>query len=159
MKIKATYLACDYEDGFPIITADSFENIREALDDYCGADHRNIGKYIDFHIYETKYPNDYMGYMEYECLESRSDSSKTFISKFKIYCLEFYPLTKIEENKIFDNPTKEENKTSFGEISDEEIEKASNTLGDYYASELIMWENGAKWYREQLKLKKFKTNK
>ena len=39
------------------------------------------------------------------------------------------------------------------EISDEEIEKASNTLGDYYASELIMWENGAKWYREQLKKK------
>ena len=38
------------------------------------------------------------------------------------------------------------------EISDEEIEKVSNTLGDdYYASELIMWEKGAKWYREQLK--------
>ena len=42
--------------------------------------------------------------------------------------------------------------TSQTEISDEEIEKVSNTLGDdYYASELIMWENGAKWYREQLK--------
>lgn len=41
------------------------------------------------------------------------------------------------------------------EISDEEIEKASNTLGDdYYASELIMWEKGAKWYREQLKQRK-----
>ncbi|CAB4161998.1 hypothetical protein UFOVP778_21 [uncultured Caudovirales phage] len=40
------------------------------------------------------------------------------------------------------------------EISDEEIEKVSNTLGDdYYASELIMWEKGAKWYREQLKKK------
>ena len=38
------------------------------------------------------------------------------------------------------------------EISDEEIEKVSNTLGDdYYVSELIMWEKGAKWYREQLK--------
>jgi hypothetical protein len=37
------------------------------------------------------------------------------------------------------------------EISDKEIEKASNTLGDYYALELIMWEKGAKWYREQLK--------
>jgi hypothetical protein len=38
------------------------------------------------------------------------------------------------------------------EISDDEIEKVSNTLGDdYYASELIMWEKGAKWYREQLK--------
>ena len=44
--------------------------------------------------------------------------------------------------------------TSQTEISDEEIEKVSNTLGDdYYASELIMWEKGAKWYREQLKNK------
>jgi hypothetical protein len=43
--------------------------------------------------------------------------------------------------------------TKQQEISDEEIEKASNTLGDYYASELIMWEKGAKWYREQLKIK------
>ncbi len=40
------------------------------------------------------------------------------------------------------------------EISDEEIDKASNELGDeYYASELIMWENGARWYREKLKQK------
>jgi hypothetical protein len=45
--------------------------------------------------------------------------------------------------------------SSQTEISDEEIEKVSNTLGDdYYASELIMWEKGAKWYREQLKTKK-----
>lgn len=90
MNHKVTYVACDYEDGFPIITADSFENIREALSDYCGN-----GKYIDFHIYETKYPNDYIGYMEYECVESSSDSSKTFVSKFKIYCLQLYPSTKV----------------------------------------------------------------
>jgi hypothetical protein len=99
MKHKVTYLACDYEEGFPIITADSFENIKEALGDYCGDDHRNTGKYIDFHIYETKYPNDYMGYMEYECCLNGKDWDKTYISKFKIYCLEFYPLTKVEENK------------------------------------------------------------
>jgi hypothetical protein len=47
-----------------------------------------------------------------------------------------------------------EKPTNHIEISNEEIEKVSNTLGDdYYASELIMWEKGAKWYREQLKLK------
>ena len=52
------------------------------------------------------------------------------------------------------NSPKVENKDSFGEISDEEIEKVSNTLGDdYYVSELIMWDKGAKWYREQLKSK------
>jgi hypothetical protein len=46
-----------------------------------------------------------------------------------------------------------EKPTDHKEISDEEIEKVSNTLGDdYYALELVMWEKGAKWYREQLKL-------
>lgn len=93
--IKVTYLATDFEDGFPIISADSFENIRKALDDYCGADHRNSGKYIDFHFYETKYPTDYEGYMEYECCENGKDWSKTISTKFKIYCIEFYPYTKI----------------------------------------------------------------
>jgi hypothetical protein len=49
---------------------------------------------------------------------------------------------------------KEGFKPKLSEISDEEIEKVANTLGDdYYASELIMWEKGAKWYREQLKQK------
>ena len=96
MKIKATYLACDYEDGFPIITADSFENIRKALDEYCGADHRDLAKFISYKPYETKYPSEYEGDMEYLCCESGSDWSKTFNCKFKIYCIEFYPLTKID---------------------------------------------------------------
>jgi hypothetical protein len=51
------------------------------------------------------------------------------------------------------NLPKEENKTSFGEISDEEIEKARyeaflkiDERGDFFSM-------GAKWYREQLKSK------
>ena len=46
--IKATWIACDYEEGFPIISADSFDNLKLALDDYCGADNRNSGKCIGF---------------------------------------------------------------------------------------------------------------
>ena len=41
--IKVTYLALDYEEKFPIISADSFDNLKLALDDYCGADERNSG--------------------------------------------------------------------------------------------------------------------
>ena len=56
-------------------------------------------------------------------------------------------------SKGSDNLPKVQNKDSFGEISDEEIEKAA----DKYVSEdefnryLKCFEDGAKWYREQLK--------
>ncbi len=39
------------------------------------------------------------------------------------------------------------------EISDEEIEKVSATLDYDHISEIVMWEKGARWYREQLKNK------
>ena len=60
----------------------------------------------------------------------------------------FYPC----KPDIFEMTYELASTSSQTEISDEEIEKVSNTLGDdYYASELIMWEKGAKWYREQLR--------
>jgi hypothetical protein len=89
--IKVTYVACDYEDKFPIITADSFENIRKACDEYCGADERDQAKYLGFKPYESKHGCDYEGYFEYEC----KLNDKTYIDKFEIYCIEFYPQTKI----------------------------------------------------------------
>ena len=46
------------------------------------------------------------------------------------------------------NSPKDENKTSFGEISDEEIEKEGNRLCWEKAQEAFKL--GAKWYREQL---------
>jgi len=50
-------------------------------------------------------------------------------------------------SKGSDNSPKEENKISFGEISDEEIEKAANEPNNDGYSFI----EGAKWYREQLK--------
>ena len=94
-QIKVTYLACDYEELFPILSADSFDNLRLALDEYCGADHRNSGRYIGFTPYDTKYPSEYEGVIEYECCESGiTDWSKTYIDKFRVYCVDFYPETK-----------------------------------------------------------------
>jgi len=42
-------------------------------------------------------------------------------------------------------------KLGYCEISDEEIEKVSATLDYDHISEIVMWEKGARWYREQLK--------
>jgi hypothetical protein len=69
----------------------------------------------------------------------------------------------LHKQEISDNSPKEENKTSFGEISDEEIEKAAReyTFNEYQKvidyenyDTYNDWINGAKWYREQLKTKK-----
>lgn len=95
--IKVTYLACDYEDKFPIISADSFDNLKLALDDYCGAGERNSGKCLGFTPYHTKYPDDYEGYYEYECCKNGNDwNGGTYIEKFRVYCVEFYPETKYD---------------------------------------------------------------
>jgi hypothetical protein len=61
----------------------------------------------------------------------------------------------VPKQEIPYNSPKEENKTSYGEISDEEIEDASLNIEHYNLDmiviERIMWRKGAKWYREQLK--------
>lgn len=95
--IKATWIACDYEEGFPIISADSFDNLKLALDDYCGADNRNSGKCIGFTPYVTNFPCDYGGYYEYECCKDGTNWDETYIHKFRIYCVEFYSQTKYEK--------------------------------------------------------------
>jgi hypothetical protein len=95
-RIKITYIALDYESNKPIISADSFQNLKLALDDYCGADERNTGRYIGFKPYITKYPDDYEGDFEYECCKNGHDWSEIYVDKFKVYCVEFYPETKIE---------------------------------------------------------------
>ena len=82
--IKAIYLACDFDEKFPVISADSFDNMRKALDDYCGADERNSGKFIAYHAYNPKYPSDYEGY------SNGNNWDSTYTDKFRIYCVEFY---------------------------------------------------------------------
>lgn len=92
-KRRLTYVACDFDEKYPILSADSFDNIRLALDEYCGADERNSGKFIAFHAYESKYGSEYEGYFEYECCTTGNNWDSTYTDKFRIYCIEFYPLT------------------------------------------------------------------
>ena len=93
IKIRAIYVACDFDEKYPILSADSFDNIRKALDEYCGADERTSGKFIAFHAYESKYGSEYEGYFEYECCTSDNNWEFTYTDKFRIYCIDFYPPT------------------------------------------------------------------
>lgn len=97
MSIKITYLALDHEDRFPITSADSWDNLKLALDDYCGADERGIAKCLGFTPYNAKYGGDYAGYYEYECCKNGKDWTETYRAKFAIWYVEFYPKTKIEK--------------------------------------------------------------
>ena len=61
-------------------------------------------------------------------------------------------MAQLSHQKISDNSPKEENKTSYGEISDEEIEKfADEELGTIRTDFDFGVIQGMKWYREQLK--------
>jgi hypothetical protein len=67
-------------------------------------------------------------------------------------------MEQLPQQEISDNSPKEENKTSFGEISDEDLfNKAEKIYQRHYLSKenskLMAWVDGAKWYREQLKKK------
>jgi hypothetical protein len=63
------------------------------------------------------------------------------------------------QQEISDNSPKEVKKDSFGEISDEEIEKSAKEWYEkegmvHYNAEIKAWVSACKWYREQLKTKK-----
>ena len=92
IKIRTIYVACDFYDKYPILSADSFDNIRLALDEYCGANEKNVAKCLGFKPYEAKYADSYEGYFEYECCTS-NDWNNTYIDKFTVYCIDFYPPT------------------------------------------------------------------
>ena len=96
MSIKITYLALDHEDRFPIISADSWDDLKLALDDYCGADERGIAKCLGFTPYNAKYGGDYEGYLEYECCTIGKDWTETYKVKIAIWVVKFYSETKID---------------------------------------------------------------
>lgn len=88
-RVKVTYVAMDCDGNRPIMSADSFENLKSGLDDYYGCDGRG-GECLGFTPYQTKYPNDYEGYFEYKVT---MDNTKTYSDQIKVYCIEYYPNT------------------------------------------------------------------
>ena len=93
--VKVTYIAVDCDGNKPIMSADSFENLKSGLDKYYGCD-GNGGKCLGFTPHQTKYPDDYEGYFEYKVTMYHSDKDPqqtTYIDKIKVYCVEFHPHT------------------------------------------------------------------
>ena len=74
-RVKVTYVAMDVDGYKPIMSADSFENLRAGLDDYYGCDNRG-GECLGFTPYQTKYPDEYEGHYEYKVTMVHSDRDK-----------------------------------------------------------------------------------
>lgn len=90
--IQVTWVAQAYAK--PIATAHTWEDLLVGIDDYYGVGNDPKVKKLDWHPYDSKYPDDYEGYFEYEVDDFNGG---TEIEKVKVYCVDFYPYTKYEK--------------------------------------------------------------
>jgi hypothetical protein len=94
-RVKVTYIAIDSDGYKPIMTASTFEDLRAGLDD-----HYAVGKgeaeCLGWNPYNTKYPDDYEGYYEYEWKNITRDEVIVVKDKVKVFCVEYYPHTTYE---------------------------------------------------------------
>ena len=89
-RVKVSYIAMD--EYKPILSASSFEELREGLDDYYGVD-KGQAECLGFTQYDTKYPDDYEGYYSYSYTIKQYDKEINNIDVVKIYCVDYYPYT------------------------------------------------------------------
>ena len=94
-RLKVTYIAMDADGNRPIMSADNFDDLKRGVDEYYAVDKTDT-ICTGFVIYETKYPDDYMGYWGYICKTTTHGIETTYIDTIKVYCIEFYPETKYE---------------------------------------------------------------
>lgn len=92
--IKVTYVAMDVDGYKPIMTAETFDDLRKGLDDYYAVD-RTDAKCLGFFPYETKYPDSYEGQFQYTWTHIVRDEKFPQLDIIKVYCVDFFPLTKI----------------------------------------------------------------
>lgn len=97
-RVKVTFIAMNADGNVPITTADSFDNLRKALDAYYAVD-RGEAECLGFYPYHSKYPDDYEGYYEYKYHMIFRDKVEVNLDKVKVYCVEYYPHTVYEVNE------------------------------------------------------------
>ena len=90
--IRVTWVAQAYDK--PIVTAHTWDDLVAGVDEYYGAGEDPKVKKIGWSPYDSKYPDEYEGYFEYEVDDFNGG---TEIEKVKVYCVEFYPHTKYEK--------------------------------------------------------------
>ena len=91
-RVKVTYIAMDNDGNKPIMSADSFENLKAGLDDYYGCDGRG-GECLGFTPYISKYPDEYEGYYQYKVSMIQYEKPTEYIDTVKVYCINFHPHT------------------------------------------------------------------
>jgi hypothetical protein len=93
-KVKVTYLALD-EERIPITSASTFENLKDALDDYFGV-WETDAECLGFTAYDTQYPDAYEGYYTYRWHMILRNEREEIVDKVYVYCIDFFPHTIIE---------------------------------------------------------------
>ncbi len=89
-RVRVTYIAMD--EYKPILSASSFEELREGLDEYYGV-HKGEAQCLGFVPFMTKYPDDYEGHYSYSYTMKRYDEDVTNIDVVKVYCVNYHPHT------------------------------------------------------------------
>ena len=93
--IRVTYVAQTYNK--PVVTAHSFKEMEAGLDEYFALGKDPKVRKIGFTPYDSKYPNEYEGYFEYEVDDFDGGLE---IEQVSVYCVDFYPTTRYEEIEI-----------------------------------------------------------
>jgi hypothetical protein len=89
-RLRVTYVAMD--EYKPILSASSFEELREGLDEYYGVD-KGKAQCLGFVPFMTKYPDDYEGHYSYSYTIKQYDEDVTNIDVVKVYCVNYHPHT------------------------------------------------------------------
>lgn len=90
-RIKVIYVAQVHHK--PVVTAHTWTDLIVGLDDYYGVGRDPKVKKLDWHPYNSKWPDDYEGHFEYEVDDYNGG---TEIEKVNVFCVDFYPHTKYE---------------------------------------------------------------
>jgi hypothetical protein len=97
-RIKVTYVAIDKNSNEPILTAETFEDLKKGLDEYYAVE-RGAAKCLGWTPYVTKYPDELEGYYQYTYKSLHSDHDEELSDDtdiINVYCVNFYPETKID---------------------------------------------------------------
>ena len=92
-RIKVIYVAMDVDGYKPIMTAETFEDLKKGLDEYYAVD-RTDAQCLGFTPYDTKYPDSYEGHYTYTFTMILHDQKETITDTIRVYCVDFYPETK-----------------------------------------------------------------
>jgi hypothetical protein len=91
--IKVTYVAMEADGHKPIVTAETFDDLKKGLDEYYAVD-RTDAICLGFTPYVTKYPDDYQGHYGYKWTMIIRDEKIIQIDTIRVYCVEFFPTTR-----------------------------------------------------------------